>query len=46
MSWWSWLQQVQEKGYSPLRRDKVLEWQSEQDLQIYPNPDDPDVCNV
>jgi hypothetical protein len=40
------VQQVEEKGYSPPRRDRVLEWQSQQDFQICPNPDDPDDCNV
>ena len=40
------VQQVEEKGYSPPRRDRVLEWQSQQDFQICPNPDDPDTCNV
>ena len=40
------VQQVEEKGYSPPRRDKILQWQSEQDFRICPNPDDPDACNV
>jgi DNA primase large subunit len=40
------VQQVEDKGYSPPRRDRVLEWQSQQDFQICPNPDDPDACNV
>ncbi len=40
------VQQVEEKGYSPPRREKILEWQREQDFQICPNPDDPDSCNV
>src|SRR5919112_4475074 len=40
------VQQVEEKGYSPPRREKILEWQKEQDFQICPNPDDPDACNV
>lgn len=40
------VQQVREKGYNPPNRDKVLEWQSKQDFQICPNPDDPDACNV
>lgn len=40
------VQQVEEKGYSPPRREKLLEWQSEQDFQICPNPDDPDSCNI
>ena len=38
--------QVEEKGYNPPRRDKILEWQKEQDFQIGPAPDDPDACNV
>jgi hypothetical protein len=40
------VQQVEEKGYSPPRRERVLEWQSQQDFQICPDPDDPDACNV
>ena len=39
-------QQVEERGYNPPRRDKILEWQKEQDFQICPDPDDPDACNV
>ena len=37
--------QVEEKGYSPPKRDKILEYQSQQDFAICPNPDDPDACN-
>jgi DNA primase large subunit len=40
------VQQVREKGYNPPNREKILEWQSKQDVQICPNPDDPDACNV
>jgi hypothetical protein len=40
------VQQVEEKGYSPSRRDRILEWQSTQDFQICPDPEDPDACNV
>src|ERR687889_1602779 len=40
------VQQVEEKGYSPPRREKILEYQKQQDFQICPNPDDPDACNV
>jgi hypothetical protein len=40
------VQQVEEKDYSPPRREKVLEYQSQQDFPICPNPDDPDACNV
>src|ERR687894_147180 len=39
------VQQVQEKGYSPPKRDKILEYQQQQDFPICPNPDDPDACN-
>jgi len=39
-------QQVTSKQYSPPSRDSLLEWQSEQDFQIVPNPEDPDSGNV
>ena len=39
------VQQVEEKGYSPPRREKILEYQSQQDFPICPKPDDPDACN-
>ncbi len=39
------VQQVQEKGYSPPRREKILEYQSQQDFPICPDPEDPDACN-
>ena len=40
------VQQVEEKGYSPPRREKIQQWQEQQDFDICPNPDDPDACNV
>ena len=40
------VQQVEERGYNPPRRERILEWQKEQDFQICPTPDDPDACNV
>ena len=39
------VQQVQQKGYSPPRREKILEYQGQQDFPICPSPDDPDACN-
>ncbi len=39
------VQQVEEKGYSPPRREKILEYQSQQVFPICPDPDDPDACN-
>lgn len=38
--------QVQGKDYNPPRRERILEWQSQQEFPICPNPDDPDACNV
>lgn len=37
--------QVGEKGYSPPRREKILQYQEQQEFPICPNPDDPDACN-
>lgn len=39
-------QQVQERDYNPPRRERILEWQEQQDFPICPSPDDPDACNV
>ena len=38
--------QVQGRDYNPPRRERILEWQKQQDFPICPNPDDPDACNV
>jgi DNA primase large subunit len=38
--------QVQGKDYNPPRRERVLEWQRQQDFPLCPDPDDPDACNV
>jgi hypothetical protein len=40
------VQQVEDKGYSPPRREKILEYQDQQDFEICPNAEDPDACNV
>jgi DNA primase large subunit len=40
------IQQVEERGYNPPRRERILEWQAQQDFPICPTPDDPDACNV
>jgi DNA primase large subunit len=39
-------QQVEERDYNPPRRERILEWQEQQDFLICPNPADPDACNV
>jgi hypothetical protein len=38
--------QVKQRGYNPPKRERILEWQSKQDFQICPDPDDPKSCNV
>lgn len=38
--------QVQGRDYNPPKRDRILEWQSQQDFPICPTPDDPNSCNV
>ena len=38
--------QVRERDYNPPRRERILEWQQQQDFPICPNPDDPRACNV
>ena len=38
--------QVQGRDYNPPKRQRILEWQKEQEFPICPNPDDPDACNV
>jgi len=34
------------RDYNPPRRERILEWQSEQKFPIIPNPEDPDSGNV
>ncbi len=38
--------QVASRGYNPPRRERILEWQRQQEFPIVPNPDDPDAGNV
>lgn len=40
------VKQVQGRDYNPPRRERILEWQSQQEFPICPNVDDPDACNV
>ena len=40
------IEQVSTKGYSPPSREKVLEFQKQQQFPICNNPKDPDACNV
>jgi hypothetical protein len=40
--------QVRSRGYNPPKREKILEWQKEQDFPICPggSAEDPDACNL
>ena len=40
------LQQVKARDYNPPKRERIIEWQSQQDFPICPTPDDPGTCNV
>lgn len=40
------LLQVQGAHYNPPKRERILQWQKEQEFPICPNVDDPDACNV
>lgn len=38
--------QVEQHDYNPPQRDRIIEWQKEQEFPICPDIDDPDACNV
>lgn len=40
------VRQVKAHHYNPPKRERILEWQSEQDFPICPTPDEPGTCNV
>ncbi len=40
------LRQVEGRDYSPPRRERIVEWQQQQEFPILPHPDDPDCGNV
>ncbi|WP_257453927.1 hypothetical protein [Archangium lipolyticum] len=40
------IEQVKQRDYSPPRREKVLQFQAQQEFPICPNAEDPDACNV
>jgi hypothetical protein len=42
----SLIEQVKARDYSPPRREKVLQFQAQQEFPICPNAEDPDACNV
>ena len=40
------VQQVCTRDYNPPRRERIRQWQAQQEFPICPNVDDPDACNV
>lgn len=40
------LLQVTARDYNPPKRERILEWQAQQEFQICPTPEDPNSCNV
>src|SRR5438128_646523 len=38
------LLQVKERDYNPPKRERILEWQAQQEFPICPTPDDPRSC--
>jgi hypothetical protein len=40
------LAQVEARDYNPPRRERILEWQAQQEFPILPDPDDPDCGNL
>jgi hypothetical protein len=40
------LRQVEGRDYNPPKRERILEWQAQQEFPILPNPDDPDCGNL
>jgi hypothetical protein len=40
------VKQVEQRGYNPPKRERVLEWMRKQQFPICPNADDPAACNV
>lgn len=42
----SLVDQVVSRGYSPPKRERIVEWQAQQDFPICPHIDDPDEANV
>jgi hypothetical protein len=40
------VRQVEDHGYNPPKRERILEWQAEQQFPILPNPEDPDCGNL
>jgi hypothetical protein len=42
----SLIEQVEARGYTPPKRERILEWMGRQEFPICPEPGDPGQCNV
>jgi hypothetical protein len=42
----SLLDQVESRGYNPLKRERILEWLKKQDFPLCPDAPNPTQCNV
>lgn len=42
----SLLLQVKARDYNPPKRERMLEWQAQQEFPICPDPDNPGACNL
>jgi hypothetical protein len=40
------LRQVQARDYNPPKRERILEWQAQQEFPICPDPENPAACNL
>jgi hypothetical protein len=40
------MRQVESRDYNPPRRERIVEWQAQQEFPILPEPHDPDCGNV
>ena len=40
------MRQVESRDYNPPRRERIVEWQAQQEFPILPNPEDPDCGNL
>jgi hypothetical protein len=40
------LRQIEAHDYNPPKRERILEWQAQQEFPICPTPEDPTSCNV
>ncbi len=42
----SLIEQVEARGYNPPKRQRIMDWMSQQEFPICPHPDDAQACNV